>query len=205
MTMRHASPRPARTAIPGDSPGVDGNERLTSWAGAALLVGFAAQGVTILNIHWWLTAHMLIGLFLLAPVAVKIMSTGYRFFRYYTNDPAYRRKGPPHPVLRVIAPFLLANTVFILLSGVAIMVAGSYRHQVEELHKLSLWSWLALVGVHVLVYLWRIPGLMIADLLARGTSRGAAVQRIAVVAGACLAGAVLAIALMPWVRDWVAA
>lgn len=202
-----AATHPAATAPTGPTErailGAEGNERLTAWAGAALFVGFAAQGITILNIHWWLTAHILIGIMLLAPVGVKISSTVYRFARYYTGSPAYVRKGPPHPLLRIIAPFLLLNTVFILLSGLLILVAGDYRAPVEALHKLSLWTWLALTGVHVLAYLWRVPRLLLADLRGRGTSAAAAAQRVAVVAGACVVGVALALALMPWVQDWI--
>lgn len=199
------SSRAAHIALDSGPSGAEGNQRLTAWAGSALLLGFGAEGLTILNIHWWLTAHMLIGFMLMIPVGLKIASTGYRFFQYYSHSPAYRLKGAPHPVLRIMAPFLLANTVFILISGPMIMVAGSYRHQVEELHKLSLWSWLALAGVHVLFYIRRIPYLLIADLLAKDTSRSAAVQRIAAVVGSGAAGMLLALGVMPWVRAWIRA
>jgi hypothetical protein len=184
--------------------GAEGNERLTAWAGAALLIGLAAEGVTLLNVHWWLTAHMLIGIALLPPVAVKAGSTMYRFARYYTSSPAYVRKGPPRPLLRILGPFLLLNTAFILLSGVAIPLAGSYRHQVEGLHKLSFWTWAAFFAVHVLAYVWRLPGLLIADLAGRGTFRSTAFQRIVVVAVSAATGMALALVLMPWVRDWIA-
>ena len=194
------------SAHPSDAAtvGADGNERLTAWAGAALFVGFAFEGITILNVRWWLTAHMLIGISLFIPVGVKVASTGYRFLRYYTGTPAYVRKGPPQIVLRIMAPFLLANTVFILCSGVLIPLSGSYRHWVEGLHKLSFWTWILMAGIHVLWYLWRVPGLLLADLAGRGTPRSAAFTRIAVVAGAALAGGALALTLMPWVRDWIA-
>jgi hypothetical protein len=198
-----------RANVPADATadaatlGAEGNERLTAWAGAALLIGLAAEGVTLLNVHWWLTAHMLIGIALLVPVAVKAGSTMYRFARYYTNSPAYVRKGPPRLLLRIIGPFLLLNTVFILLSGVVIPLAGSYRHSVEELHKLSFWTWAAFFAVHVLAYVWRLPRLLFADLAGRGTLRSAAFQRIAVVAVSGVGGMVLAVVLMPWVRDWI--
>ncbi|MDQ1287800.1 MAG: hypothetical protein QG622_1365 [Actinomycetota bacterium] len=199
---------PENTTSPRDvtdpvDAGVVGNERLTAWAGAALLIGFAAQGLTLLDVGTFLTAHMLIGFSLMVPVALKILATGYRFGRYYTGSPAYRRQGPPRPVLRVIAPLLVLNTVFLLVSGPAIMIAGAYRDQVEELHKLSLWSWLILVGIHLLAYLWRIPRLLIDDLLARNTRRPAAVQRIAAVIGSGAVGMALAFALLPLIRSWI--
>lgn len=206
MTTTPRADIPAEPLAPGDvaARGVEGNERLTAWAGAALLVGFGAECITLLNVHWWLTAHILIGFALLPPTAVKVASTAYRFARYYTSNPAYVSKGPPRLLLRIIGPILVLNTAFVLLSGIFIMVAGEYRRPVEQLHELSFWSWLTLVVVHLLAYLWRLPRLMTADLAGRGTSRSAAYQRIFVVAGSGIAGMLLALALMPWTRAWIA-
>jgi hypothetical protein len=183
--------------------GAEGNERLTAWAGAALLVGFGAECLTLLNVHWWLTAHMLIGIAVLVPTVVKGASTMYRFAKYYTNDPAYVRKGPPKLLLRIIGPFLLLNTFAVLLTGILIPLAGSHRLRIEQLHRLGTWTWAALIAVHVLYYLWRVPGLVLADLAGRGTLRSAAFRRMAAVGGSCVVGMGLALALMPWVRDWI--
>lgn len=183
--------------------GAEGNERLTAWAGAALLVGFGAECLTLLNVHWWLTAHMLIGFVLLPPTLVKVASTTYRFSRYYTNTPAYVRKGPPRMLLRILGPFLVLNTLGVLLTGMAIPVSGQYRWRVEQLHELGTWTWAAMIVVHLAAYLWRIPRLLIADLKARGTLRRPAVQRIAAVAASGIVGMGLALALMPWVRAWI--
>lgn len=185
--------------------GAEGNERLIAWGGAALFVGFGAEGLTLLfGVRDHLKIHMLVGIALLIPTAIKIGAAAYRFARYYSNSPAYVRKGPPQIVLRIIAPFLVLNTGFVLLSGLVLPLAGSYRHLFEELHKLSFWSWLALAGVHVLWYVWRVPRLMISDLSSRGTFRRAAFLRIAVVAGGGIAGCASALALFGWVRDFVA-
>jgi hypothetical protein len=184
--------------------GAEGNERLIAWGGAVLFVGFGLEGLTLLaGVRDHLKLHMLIGIALLIPTGIKVAATVYRFVRYYTNSPAYVRMGPPQFVLRIIAPFLVLNTGFLLLSGLSLPLAGSYRHVLEELHGLSFWTWLALAGVHTLWYLWRVPRLLIADLAARGTFRGAAVQRIAVVTVGGLVGCGLALALFPWVRDFV--
>jgi hypothetical protein len=184
--------------------GAAGNERLTAWAGAALFAGFGLQGITILNVHWWLTAHMLIGISLFLPIGVKIASTGYRFARYYTNSPAYVQKGPPQIVLRILAPFLLLNTLFLMGSGVLIPLSDSHRHPVETLHKLSFVTWVILAGIHVLAYSRRTSQLLIGDLKAHSAARRATAQRIAIVAGGEIAGIALALAAMPWIRDWIA-
>jgi hypothetical protein len=90
--------------------GAAGNERLTAMTGAALLVLFAAEGVTILALHRLLTLHFFIGMLLAGPVALKISSTGYRFIRYYAGARPYVRKGPPAPLLRLLAPVVVLTS-----------------------------------------------------------------------------------------------
>ena len=65
----------------------DGNEQLTAFTGAILIVLLAVLGVTILRIRQLISVHLFVGLLLLGPVALKLASTGYRFVRYYTRDP----------------------------------------------------------------------------------------------------------------------
>src|SRR5207248_11693595 len=98
--------------------GTDGNERLTSMAGAILIVLLAVLGVTILRIGQLIWVHLLVGLMLLGPLAVKMASTGSRFDRYYTHGQAYRSKGPPQPLMRAIAPMVVASTVVVFVSGI---------------------------------------------------------------------------------------
>ncbi|GHO68010.1 hypothetical protein KSC_069020 [Ktedonobacter sp. SOSP1-52] len=49
---------------------------------------------------------------------------GWRFLRYYTRAPAYVRRGPPPPVLRVLGPVLLVPTVVMVGSGIGLVVLG---------------------------------------------------------------------------------
>ena len=104
--------------------GTTGNEQLTALTGLVLIVLFAALGVTILRVRPLLSEHMFIGLLLIPPVALKLASTGYRFARYYTANPRYRRKGAPPTALRMLAPVLVAATVVVFASGVALLLAG---------------------------------------------------------------------------------
>ena len=90
------APRPA-SAAPDRTGGADGNERLTAATGAVLLVLFAAEGFTILSIHQLITVHFFLGMLLIGPVLLKAATVCYRFVRYYTGAPEYRRKGPPGP------------------------------------------------------------------------------------------------------------
>jgi hypothetical protein len=181
--------------------GVLGNQRLTAWAGASLLAGFAAQGFTILfSVRYYLSYHILIGIALFLPVGVKVASTGYKFARYYLNDPAYRRQGPPPMPLRILGPVLVLATAAVLLSGVGILFAGSSKHLVEEFHKLVFWAWLGLAGLHVLAHVWRLPALLLADLMGRQTPRAATFQRVIVVLAAGVLGLALAAAVVPWAK-----
>ena len=60
---------------------------------------------------------------------LKIGSTGWRFVRYYRGSPAYRRKGPPPVLLRLLGPAVVILTVVLLASGVALVVGPhSLRH-----------------------------------------------------------------------------
>jgi hypothetical protein len=148
--------------------GPAGNERLTAWTGALLFVLLAAEGVTILAIGTLTVPHIVLGMVLLGPVGLKVASTGYRFVRYYTGQPSYRRAGPPAPVLRVLGPVVVASTVAVLATGIALLlVPEADRDVVFTLHKASFIVWFAATTVHVLGYVWRVPRLLSGDLRAK--------------------------------------
>lgn len=140
--------------------GVIGNGRLTAITGALLLVLFAALGVTIVLIGRLLWLHLFVGLFLIGPVVVKLSSTLYRFGRYYTHNPAYRRKGPPPPLLRLLGPVVVLSTIGVFATGVVLLFLG--RHGAGEnaaflLHKVTFIVWIVAIGVHVLAHLPELP------------------------------------------------
>jgi hypothetical protein len=140
--------------------GTEGNERLTALTGLLLIVLLAVLGVTIIRIGQLLWLHLFLGLVLLGPVALKLASTGYRFARYYTSDPAYREKGPPAPALRGLAPFVVFFTLAVFATGVALLVLGpSVRQPLVLLHKVSFFAWLAVTALHVLGHLPEITRL----------------------------------------------
>jgi len=174
---------------------VDGNERLTAITGAVLIVLLAVEGVTILRIGQLLTLHAFVAILLIGPLTLKLLSTGYRFTRYYTGDPAYRRKGPPHPALRAMAPVLVAATLAVWGTGIAILFVGR-SGQLVFLHKASFVVWIALATVHVLAYALRVLTSLEADLLrrrsgVRGRSLRIALVSLGVVGGLLIAGASL--------------
>src|SRR5690349_20835411 len=104
--------------------GTAGNRLLTSATGLVLALLLAAEGITILWMGGLRTEHMFIGLVLVGPLALKLASTGYRFARYYTRAPRYRAEGPPLLPLRLVAPVLVATTLAIFASGVALLLIG---------------------------------------------------------------------------------
>ncbi len=187
--------------------GTTGNERLTTAVGATLLVLLAVIGVTILRIGQLLSVHMFVGMLLVPPVLLKMSSTGYRFFRYYTGDARYRRKGPPELALRMIAPMVVLSTVVVFATGVALLFAGpSSRATLLPIHKDSFFVWLAFMVVHVLGHLPSMPAVLRADY---GASAGLSgdvtgrAGRMVALAGALVVGAVLAVLLIPEFGPWV--
>jgi hypothetical protein len=139
----------------------EGNERLTAMTGAALLVLFAAEGATILSIRRLLTLHFFLGMLLLGPVALKVSSTGYRFVRYYTSAGPYVRKGPPPPLMRLLGPLVMATSLAVLGTGVALALPAPGDHQWLFLHKASFILWFGVMTIHVLVYAPRLPRLLL--------------------------------------------
>ena len=137
----------------------EGNEKLTAMTGAILLVGFAIEGFTILEIHRLLYWHFLLGLVLIGPVLLKIASTLYRFARYYAGSAPYVRKGPPAPVLRVLGPLVVLTSVAVLGTGVILAVAGRGGPWLF-LHKASFVLWFAVLTIHVLNYAPRLPRML---------------------------------------------
>ena len=134
--------------------GTDGNELLTVQTGAVLLVLLAVLGVTIIRIGQLTWLHMFLGLLLIGPVALKMGSTGYRFVRYYSGDPAYRRKGPPPLALRALGPLVVLSTIGVIGTGVVLLALGpSSRSTWLLIHKVIFFIWLAATSLHVLGHL----------------------------------------------------
>jgi hypothetical protein len=168
------APRYERGGVVRRLPGADGNQRLTALTGAVLLVLLAVEGFTLVSLGPMLPVHFFVGMLLVGPVLLKAGSTGYRFVRYYSGAPDYRRKGPPLPLLRLIGPFVVLSSLAVLGTGVLLAFAGPGNRQFLFLHKASFVIWFVLMTIHVLAYIWRVPGLIAADLRSgRGAGRDA--------------------------------
>jgi hypothetical protein len=187
--------------------GVEGNELLTVAAGAVLIVLLAVIGVTIVALGRFLSVHLFVGMMLLGPLALKLSSTGYRFVRYYTNNPRYRQAGPPITPLRLIAPIVVISTVIVFASGVALLLAGpGSRSTLLPIHKVSFIVWVAFTSLHVLGHLPTLARGLSADYAPAaelgGTPDGRT-GRVLSLAGAITAGVVLAILFIPQFSPWL--
>lgn len=163
--------RPPSHRRPADNADVEGNAKLTAMTGAVLLIGFAVEGVTILELHRLLFLHFLVGFLLIGPVLLKIASTGYRFVRYYSGSAAYVQKGPPSPVMRLLGPLVVLTSAAVIGTGVILAVVGPGNGRWLFLHKASFVLWFGVMTIHVLNYAPRLPQLLTAR-SGRGSSRG---------------------------------
>ncbi|HET9731657.1 MAG TPA: hypothetical protein VFP54_03180 [Acidimicrobiales bacterium] len=193
-------------------PGVESNSRLTAATGALLFVVLAAEGFTIVSIGSLLRPHVFIGALLVPPVLLKIGSTGYRFARYYSGAPPYVRKGPPPWILRVLGPAVVALTLEVLASGIALLYAGpAWRGRLLTLHKAGFILWFLVMAVHVLGHLPETVRVAGRDWVARVRRRagvepgGGLVRRLAVLAsvGAGVALGVLLTGQVATYLGWV--
>jgi hypothetical protein len=163
-----------------------------------LLALLAAEGVTVLRVRALLSLHVFIGMILVPPVLLKIGSTTWRFIQYYRGAPAYRRKGPPPPLLRVLGPVVTILTVVLLASGIGLVVGPySLRHSMLFLHKASFLLWFGAMTIHVLGHLLETARLAPLD-WARRTRRdvvGASFRQWAL-ATSIVVGTVLGVLLL---------
>jgi hypothetical protein len=185
--------------------GIELNELLTSSAAALLVILLISEGITILDMQGLLGPHMFIGLVLVGPVALKLASTGYRFARYYTAAPVYVAKGPPHIVLRTLAPLLVASTVMIFATGVWLLLLGHHSDRVLMLHKVAFIVWSGVFAVHFLAYLPRaarsLRGAWTTSPSRPPRAPGRGIAALLVAISLC-AGLVLALVLLGHIGAW---
>ena len=185
--------------------GVEGNARLTAVNGTLLVVLLAVEGITILAVRQMITLHVYLGLLLVGPVLLKTGSTGYRFIRYYTHAAPYARKGPPHPILRILGPVVILGSLAVLGTGIGLVFTGpDHAEPLLTLHKASFIVWFAVTTVHVLghaIAAGRTTWRELRDPSATPAARGRR-WRAAAIAAALIAGVGLATALTPAAHAW---
>ncbi len=186
--------------------GVVGNARITGGAAAILLVLLAIEGATIPLIGRLRGPHIFIGMLLIPPVLLKLGSTGYRFARYYSGSPPYRRKGPPPLAMRLLAPGVVLTTVALFATGVLLLVDGPGNGSLKFLHKVSFILWFALMIVHVLGHVLELPALTMPDWRSKGGREAALAGsglRLALLGTSLLAGLALALTTYHLAGPWL--
>jgi len=192
-----------RRAVAERLGGTDGNEILTSATAVVLTLLLLVEGVTILNVKSLRTPHMFIGMLLVPPILLKLGSTGYRFVHYYAGTRAYREKGPPPIVLRLLAPVLVASTVTVFATGVALLLVGHRPDLLLLAHKASFIVWGVMFVVHFLAHAPKVARSMTSDwTAARRRSVGGAGLRGLLVSSSLAVGVALAIALLSQITGW---
>jgi len=171
--------------------GSEANEQLTALVATLLVVLLAIEGATLLRITSLLTVHAFVGMLLIPVVVLKLASTGWRMLRYYLRAEEYVRRGPPHVVLRMlVAPVVVASTVVVFATGVALLALDRTQGTIVGLHKASFVVWVVAVGLHVLT---RAPTL----LRAVGRRVPGLALRASLVGSVLAAGLVLATLTLP--------
>ena len=196
---RHATPSQAR--VWSRLGGATGNSRLTAATGAILLVLLAVEGATLLSLQTLLSWHIFVGMLLVPIVLLKLASTGYRFLRYYSHHHEYVAAGAPQIVLRLLGPIVVLSTAGLFATGVALGALGPGTAFLLPLHKASFVVWVGAMSLHVLGHIRQVPALATSDF--RGRPVGGARVRTLLLAAAIVAGAIVAVATLPWIEPWV--
>jgi hypothetical protein len=201
--LMRSKPREAR---PREQLNPVGNERLTAAVGMLLLAPVVVELVTVLlGVHTFMSTHVFVGLLLIPPILLKLASTGWRFARYYTRSEVYVVHGPPRLAMRLLAPLLVAATVVLFASGVAMgFLHGNALAIARQLHGPASVVWIVVVGVHVLVYLKRTLIGATDDITVAGRASAPGASRRWLALGAVtVAGLVLATATVPAQHRWI--
>jgi hypothetical protein len=181
------------------SRGPVANQRLTALTGALLFVLLGLIVITILSVRSLLPQHLLLGFVLIPPLALKMVSTGYRFTRYYMGDPAYRAAGPPPMYLRLIAPIVVVSTLAVFVTGLELWFFGLRFGSVWiAAHKLSFLVWLPAMAIHVLAHLNRTSEAVGQELSSPSFS-----TRRSLVVGSLVAGAILGAASLTYASPFI--
>ncbi len=191
--------------MPTGTSGVDGNTRLTAATGMVLFVLLAVEGVTLLSVRQLITVHVFVGVLLLGPVLLKSGSTLYRFLRYYGGTPAYTAKGPPHPLLRVLGPFVILSSLALLGTGLWLIFLGTNGSGwLLTAHQTCFWIWVALMTVHVIGHVWAAAVTSWTELRMSLRGRAARARRIryAAIVLALVIGVGAATVMLPTAAPW---
>jgi hypothetical protein len=185
-----------------DGRGVDGNARMTAMLGLSLLIAFAVESITVIDVRQMFTWHVFVGLLIVPVVCFKLATTGFRFFHYYRGTAAYRRKGAPHPILRVTAPLMIVATVVLLGAGIAVLAVGPQHSDTWlTIHQGGAIAGAVLIGVHFLGHALETWRLTTAEIRAKPPVPRRSVRMI-ILAASIAIGLTVGIASLGWTSAW---
>lgn len=140
---------------------IERNKQMTAIAGTMLFILIIIELIITANLGGLISEHIFVGVLLTGPLVVKMCSTGYRFFRYYTKSPEFLKAGPPNLLLRLLAPFLVVTTILVFISGFGLVLGGqAHRGLYFKIHAASVALWLPLLAVHIYAYIRKIPSMV---------------------------------------------
>ncbi|MEY2581624.1 MAG: hypothetical protein QOE09_1473 [Ilumatobacteraceae bacterium] len=182
-----------------------GNSRLTASVGAVLLIALLVEAVTLFDVNSMFALHAFVGMMLIPVAVLKTSSTGYRFIKYYRGDPAYRQKGPPHVILRIVGPLVVVSTICLLGTGAALLAVGpANADTLVTVHQASFIVWVSVTTIHVVGHIAETFRLTIHDMRTRSTGRVAGVgRRRSLILVSLIVGLALGTASLGWNSAWV--
>lgn len=192
--------------------GPAGNALLTAWVAWVLLVGSAAEGLTLLDVHGLISWHVAIGALLVPPALLKTASTGWRMVSYYVGRPAYQEAGPPPAFLRLLGPLVVVSTLGLLGSGVLLVLLGAdgsratlvdvvgFRADWVTVHQGFFIVWFVVMTFHVLGRL--IPAMRITVSRGRTAMVPGTWTRWLLLGASVVSAIVLAVALVHAEGSW---
>jgi hypothetical protein len=192
------------SAVEATDVGVIANSRLTAAVGAVILGATAVEAFTLFDVRAMFALHAFVGMLLIPVALLKMSTTGYRFVKYYRRAPACVRRGPPHPILRIIGPFVVLSTIALLGTGALLLVVGpSGSDTIVTLHQASFIVWVSVTTVHVLGHIVETWRLNVDDLCAASSRSipGVGVRR-GLVLLSLIVGLGLGAASLGWNGAW---
>lgn len=179
------------------------NERLTALVAGVLLVGFTIDLLVTARLDKLIMIHIFIGTLLAGPLVVKMTSVGHRFLGYYTRSPAFVAKGTPNVWLRLLAPFLILDTLALFISGLALALHGPTNDRfIFLIHAATAAMWVPMIAVHVYAHIRQVPRAIARDWLSPHDTVSGRAKRLRVTILSLIAGAIAAAIVTPRATIW---
>jgi hypothetical protein len=197
--------------------GPAGNAQMTAWAGLLLLALLAVELVTLVDVTGLISWHIVVGTLLVPVALLKTATTTWRAGRYYTGNRFYKSAGPPPMLLRILGPVVVASTLGVLGSGLALIALGpdtsrtvlftALGQQVDTLtlHQALFIVFAAATGLHLLARAVPAATLVTGRFLRPGTTRSAVPgggRRLALLLATVLVAAVAAAFVLAASAGW---